>query len=87
MLLINPPQARPAPAGEKVNNLSEEQGVLTGWADKIDVSDGVSVFFSAPSAKNLTVTDRVKFRESLRRLVARYDWDSTFTKADDLSQP
>jgi hypothetical protein len=87
MLLINPPQARPAPAGEKVNNLSEEQGVLTAWADKLDVSDGVSVFFSAPSAKILTVTDRVKFRESLRRLVARYDWDSTFTEANDLSQP
>jgi hypothetical protein len=87
MLLINPLQARPASAGEKVNNLSEEQGVLTGWADKLDVSDGVSVFFSAPSAKILTVTDGVKFRESLRRLVARYDWDSTFTEANDLSQP
>jgi hypothetical protein len=87
MLLINPPQARPAPAGEKVNNLSEEQGVLTAWADKLDVSDGVSVFFSAPSAKILTVTDRVKFRESLSRLVARYDWDSTFTEANDLPRP
>jgi hypothetical protein len=87
MLLINPPQGQPAPAGEKVNNLSEEQGVLTAWADKLDVSDGVSVFFSAPSAKMLTVTDRVKFRESLRQLVARYDWDSTFKEANDLSQP
>jgi hypothetical protein len=87
MLLINPPQARPDTAGEKVNNLSEEQGVLTAWADRLDVSDGVSVFFSAPSAKILTIIDQVKFRESLRQLVARYDWDSTFTKANDLPRP
>jgi hypothetical protein len=87
MLLINPLQAQSDPAGQKVNYFQQEQGVFTAWADKLDVSDGVSVFFSAPSAKILTVTDRVKFRESLRRLVARYDWDSTFTKANDLFQP
>jgi hypothetical protein len=87
MLLINPLQARPAAAGEKVDNLSEEQGVLTAWVDRLDAPDGVSIFFSAPSAKILTVTDRVKFRESLRRLVARYDWDSTFTEANNLFQP
>jgi hypothetical protein len=87
MLLINPLQALPAPAGKKINGLAEERGVLTAWADKLDVSDGVSVFFSAPSAKILMVTDRVKFRESLRRLVERYKWDSTFAEANDLSQP
>jgi hypothetical protein len=86
MLLINPRQARAFPAGQKVNNLSEEQGVFTAWANKLDVSDGISVFFSAPSAKILTVTDRVSFRESLRQLVARYRWDSTFTEANNLSQ-
>jgi hypothetical protein len=87
MLLINPRQARAFPAGQKVNNLSEEQGVFTAWANKLDIFDGVSVFFSAPSAKILMVTDRVTFRESLRQLVARYDWDSTFKEANDLSQP
>jgi len=85
MLLINPMQARPAPAGQKVNNLSEEQGVLTAWALKLDASDGVSVFFSAPSTKILAVSDPVKFRKSLARLVARYAWDSAFTEANGLS--
>jgi hypothetical protein len=87
MLLINPLQARPAPAGQRVNNLSEEQGVLTAWADKLDVSDGVSIFFSSPSAKILTITDSAKFRENLARLVARYAWNPTFAEANHLSPP
>jgi hypothetical protein len=86
MLLINPLQALPAPAGQKINGLAEERGVLTAWADKLDVSDGVSVFFTAPSTKILTVTDPVKFRESLARLVARYAWNPTFAEANHLSQ-
>jgi hypothetical protein len=86
MLLINPLQAQFVDAEQKVNSLSEEQGVLTGWADKLNALDGVSIFFSSPSAKILTVTDAVKFRESLARLVARYAWDSRFTEAN-LSRP
>jgi hypothetical protein len=87
MLLINPLQARPAAAGEKVDNLSEEQGVLTAWADRLDTSDGVSIFFSAPSTKILNIVEPVKFRESLERLIARYSWDPTFAKANHLLQP
>jgi hypothetical protein len=87
MLLINPLQARPATAGEKVDNLSEEQGVLTAWADRLDASDGVSIFFSAPSTKILNIVEPAKFRESLERLIARYSWDPTFAKANHLLQP
>jgi hypothetical protein len=87
MLLINPLQARAAPTGQKVNGLSEEQGVLTAWADKLDASDGVSIVFSAPSAKIFAITDQAKFRESLARLVARYAWDPTFGEANHLSRP
>jgi hypothetical protein len=87
MLLINPLQAQLAPAGQKVNYFWEERGVFTAWADKLDVSDGVSIFFSSPSAKILRITDSAKFREHLARLVARYAWDSTFAAANDLSRP
>jgi hypothetical protein len=87
MLLVNPQQAVQAPAGSTVSGVPEVRGVFTSWADKLDEADGVSIFFSAPLTKILTVTDRVKFRESLRLLVARYAWDSTFAEANDLSRP
>jgi hypothetical protein len=87
MLLINPQQARPAQAGQKVNGLWEEQAVLTAWADKLDASDGVSIAFSAPSTKILTITDRVTFLASLTRLVGRYAWNPTFAEANHLSGP
>jgi hypothetical protein len=86
-LLINPQQAQQAPAGPRVRDLYEEQGVLTAWVDKLDASDGVSIFFSAPSTKILNIVEPVKFRESLERLIARYSWDPTFAKANHLLQP
>jgi hypothetical protein len=85
-LIINPGQATWAPPGSVVHNLAEEQGVLTAWADKLDASDGVAVFFSAPSTKILNIVDRVKFADSLNRLVARYGWDPTFAEANHLGQ-
>jgi hypothetical protein len=86
LVLINPRQALAIPAGQKVNNLGEERGVFTAWADKLDASDGVSIFFSAPSTKILKVTDPVKFRDSLARLVASYGWNPTFARANHLGQ-
>jgi hypothetical protein len=87
LVLINPRQALGILAGQKVNNLGEERGVFTAWADKLNASDGVSVLFSAPSTKILKVTDPVKFRDSLARLVARYAWNPTFASANHLAQP
>jgi hypothetical protein len=87
VLLINPQQAHPAREGQTVNGFSEEQGVLTAWADKLDTPNGVSIFFSAPSTKILTVTDHLKFRESLARLVGHYAWNPRFVEANHLSLP
>jgi hypothetical protein len=87
VLLINPKQAQLAPAGLVVRDFREEQGVVTAWADKLGISDGVSIFFSAPSTKILNVVEPLKFRESLDQLVASYAWDPTFVEANHLSQP
>jgi hypothetical protein len=84
VLLINPEQARQAPAGFVVSNLNEERGVLTAWADKLNAEDGVSNFFSAPTAKILTINDRAKFEASLDRVLARYSWDHTFAVENSL---
>jgi hypothetical protein len=70
-----------------VRDFREEQGVVTAWADKLGISDGVSIFFSAPSTKILNVVEPLKFRESLDQLVASYAWDPTFVEANHLSQP
>jgi hypothetical protein len=87
ILLINPQQAVQAPAGPTVSGLSEVRGAFTSWADKLDESDGVSIFYSAPSTKILNIVEPLKFRESLEQLIARYSWDPTFVKANYLLRP
>jgi hypothetical protein len=84
VLIINPKQARQAPAGLAVSNLGEEQGVLTAWADKLGAEDGISTYFSAPTAKILTIDDRARFKASLERVVARYSWDNAFVVENNL---
>jgi hypothetical protein len=84
VLLINPEQASGAPPGIAVSNLGEEQGILTAWADKLSADDGVSVFFSAPTAKILNIDDRAKFQLSLERALTKYSWDKTFVAENGL---
>jgi hypothetical protein len=84
VLLINPEQVRQAPAGVVVSNLGEEQGVLTAWADKLGADDGVSIVFSAPTAKILTINDRARLEASLHGVIAEYFWDDTFMTQNGL---
>jgi len=85
ILLINPYQARRISPGAVVHNFGEEQAAFTGWADKLGASDGVSIFFSGPTAKILSIVDPIKYRASLNQFIARYKWDPTFVEANRLS--
>jgi hypothetical protein len=84
VFLINPEQARQAPGGFVISNFRDEQGVLTAWADRLNADDGVSIFFSAPTAKILMIIDHAKLEASLERVLARYSWDNTFAAANGI---
>lgn len=86
VLLINPEQTREAPTGRSISNLSEERGALTAWADNLNRDDGVSVFFSAPTAKILIIHDHAKLEASLTQVLARYSWDNVFITENGITR-
>jgi len=84
ILVLNPRQAKHVAAGQIVNDLDQEVGVFTAWADGLTVADGVSVYLATSSAKILNVVDPARLRASLDRLVANHSWDPVFALANHL---
>jgi hypothetical protein len=81
-LLVNPQEADRAPPGRTIQNLPEEQGVFTSWANGLTTADGVEVFFSGPSAKILNVINPIELRISLDRMIEANSWDTSFVAAN-----
>jgi len=84
MLLLNPRQAKRVAAGQVINDLGQEVGVFTAWADGLTVADGISVYLATPSAKILNVVDPARLRASLERLVENHSWNPVFASANHL---
>ena len=84
LLLVNPGQAQQVAAGQVINDLKQERGVFTAWADGLTVADGVSVYLATPSARILKVVDSTRLRASLDRLVTSHAWNPVFASANHL---
>jgi hypothetical protein len=84
-LMFSPQQCAWAPKGNAVATLRDEQAVFTCWADGLTMADGVTVYFSAPTVKMLSVVNSEKFSASLMAMVAAHHWDHDFVVANGLS--